>query len=120
MTVTARDAAIQEQRRTRAFAAHRIAGRRRKTLIEAVVGTIKTTLGGGQTSVRGRAKVEAEWLGLATGMNLRTLARIWRAMGDADRVAMLPTGGAGRDRRLRGEAGAGRSPSRGPFRGGTR
>lgn len=94
VTLTAHDDVIQEQRRTRAFAAHQIARRQRKTLIEAVFGTIKTTLGGSQAMVRGREKVEAEWLGLTTGMNLRTLGRIWRRMTEPDRAAMLGPGTA--------------------------
>lgn len=80
VTLTAYDAAIQAQRRTRAGTAQTIARRRRKTLVEGVVGTLKTVLGGGRTLVRGLAKVEAEWRGLALGLNLRTLCRIWRAL----------------------------------------
>ena len=90
VTLSAYDAAIQAQRRTREWAAHTIARRRRKTLVEGVVGTLKTVLGGGRTRVRGLAKVDAEWRGLALGLNLRTLGRVWAALPVERRDEVLP------------------------------
>jgi hypothetical protein len=78
--LTEHDNAIQAQRRTREFAAHRIVRKRRKGLIEPVFGTIKTALGGARTMVRGLTNVEAEWKSLALAINLRTLCRVWQAL----------------------------------------
>jgi hypothetical protein len=92
VTLSAHDEAIQAQRRTREFAAHVIVRKRRKTLIEAVFGTIKTVLGGARTMVHGLQKVEAEWRALALAVNLRTLCRIWQALPEQQRwLVVAPT-----------------------------
>jgi transposase len=52
------------------------AGKRRKGLIEAVFGTLKTRHRARQVLLRGHANVQAEWTLLATAFNLQTL---WRA-----------------------------------------
>lgn len=49
--------------------------RQRKGVIEPVFGILKDRLGARRTQVRGRAKVEAEWILTAVAFNLRTLAR---------------------------------------------
>ena len=51
-------------------------GNRRKGLVEAVFGTLKTRHGARQCLLRGLANVQAEWTLLATAFNLQTL---WRA-----------------------------------------
>lgn len=49
--------------------------RQRKGLIEPVFGILKEQINARRTLLRGRAKVEAEWVLTATAYNLRTLAR---------------------------------------------
>jgi hypothetical protein len=44
-------------------------------LIEPVFGILKDRMGARRTLLRGRGKVEAEWVLTATAFNLRTLAR---------------------------------------------
>lgn len=55
------------------------AAKRRGPLIEAVFGTLKEEHQGRRFQLRGLTKVTAEWALLATGYNLRTLARVWAA-----------------------------------------
>ena len=51
----------------------------RKQLIEPVFGIAKEQLSARRFLLRGLANVKAEWVVLATALNLRTLWRAWRA-----------------------------------------
>lgn len=54
----------------------RVLSRARRGLIEPVFGILKEQLGARRTALRGRAKVESEWVLTAIAFNLRTLARM--------------------------------------------
>lgn len=56
--------------------------RQRRGLIEPVIGILKEQLRARRTAVRGRAKVEAEWVLTAVAFNLRTLARAVAPLSD--------------------------------------
>ena len=51
----------------------------RKQLAEPVFGIIKEQQGARRLLLRGLANVSAEWTGLATAFNLRTLWKVWRS-----------------------------------------
>jgi IS5 family transposase len=89
VTLTAHDAVRQAQRQRRALPAQRRALAQRTSLIEPVFGIIKDVLRGRRVLVRRRAKVEAEWMLLTTAFNLRTLYRLWQAMGPPERTRLL-------------------------------
>jgi transposase len=90
VTLTPHDATLQTHRDLRAWAPHRLALARRKTLVEGVIGTLKTVVGERQVRARGRAHVEAEWQASAVGLNLRTLHRCWGALPAPQRWQVLP------------------------------
>ena len=54
---------------------------RRKELIKPVFGILKEQMGARRFLLRGLANVKAEFVLLATAFNLRTLWRLWRAIG---------------------------------------
>jgi transposase len=89
------EAAIRERHRTwLASEEAQELGKRRKGLVEAVFGTLKTRHGARQCLLRGLANVQAEWTLLATTFNLQTL---WRArqgaFGPAGQAALAGSGG---------------------------
>ena len=61
---------------------------RRKHLVDPVFGIIKEQMGVRRFLLRGLLNVSAEWAGLATAFNLRTLWRAWRSR----QFTFLPTG----------------------------
>ncbi len=70
------EATIRDAHRTWLASAEAEAlGKRRKGLVEAVFGTLKTRHGARQCLLRGLANVQAEWTLLATAFNLQTLVR---------------------------------------------
>ncbi len=92
MKVFPYDAVIEAQRVARQTPEAKAARGRRKGLVEGVFGTIKTVLRGAQFTTRGLVKVEAEWVSLVTGLNLRTLHRHWQTASAAHRRTMLAAG----------------------------
>ena len=74
--VQAPEAAVRDRHRTwLASDAAQAVGKRRKGLVEAVFGTLKTRHGARHCLLRGLANVQAEWTLLATAFNLQTLCR---------------------------------------------
>ena len=63
----------------------KIAYRRRKELIEPTFGIIKEQMGVRRFWLRGRKKVRAEAMVLATAFNLRTLYRVWQDLSEVKR-----------------------------------
>lgn len=89
VTRTEHDDAIMWARAERAKPEHQATQRRRKALVEGVFGTTKTVGGLRHWQVRGLAKVRAEWTLTMTAFNLKTLARIWRALPPDQRSQMF-------------------------------
>jgi transposase len=75
LKITDHDARLRQQQAVMATETARRASAQRKGLIEPVFGILKDRMGARRTLLRGRGKVEAEWVLTATAFNLRTLAR---------------------------------------------
>lgn len=73
------ETALRHHRAWMAQEAAQTLAARRKGLIEPVFGILKEEQRGHRFHLRGHANVAAEWDLLATGFNLRTLVRLWRA-----------------------------------------
>ncbi len=91
LEVTSDETAIRAHRDWMGTEEARAWGRVRKTLPEPVFGILKEQRGLRRFRLRGVAAVRAEWSLIATGFNLRTLARAWQQ----GWRALQPRGGTG-------------------------
>lgn len=73
------DASIRRHRDLMKTPEARAVYSRRKELIEPTFGIIKEQLNGRRLLLRGLENVDAEWVLLGVGFNLKVLARIWRS-----------------------------------------
>ena len=79
LAVGPHDAVLRRHRAWMSRWTSKEAYRRRKHLVEPVLGIIKEQQGARKFLLRGLTNVVAEWTVLATAFNLRTLWRVWRS-----------------------------------------
>ena len=79
LAVGPHDAVLRRHRAWMSTWTAKEAYRRRKHLVEPVLGIIKEQQGARKFLLRGLTNVVAEWTVLATAFNLRTLWRVWRS-----------------------------------------